>query len=246
VSSYSSDGDAERLKQQAMRLWSREQALLGELGWRAGMRVLDVGCGTGTTLSLLGGGVGVDRDQSLLQRAKKDCDRSQSLFVRADAARLPFADGSFDLVHTRLVLRHNRRPLPIVEEAVRVSREVVYLSDADDLSWVLEPPPAGWPRLEAALHESARRRGGDPGMGRRLRHLLMEAKLHDVRARVQPISTDDLPAPAWVEMFLAPAARPVDADLLPDVAEAWAEVRAWAQRPDSFGWVLGVGASGRK
>jgi hypothetical protein len=47
-------------------------------------------------------------------------------------------------------------------------------------------------------------------------------------------------------MFLAPAARPVDADLLPDVAEAWAEVRTWAQRPDSFGWVLGVAAAGRK
>jgi SAM-dependent methyltransferase len=239
--SYDSTGDAERLRQQAARLWGRERAILVELGWQPGMSFLDVGCGTGTTLQLVGGGVGVDRDRALLQSAPKP-------LVRADAARLPFADGSFDCVHLRLVLRHNPQPLLLVREAARVAKQLVCAMDADDLAWVLEPPPPGWPRLEAALAESVRRRGGDPGMGRRLPRLLLEAGLRDLKTHVQPISTGDLPAPTWVEMFLAPAARPVDADLLPpdEAAQAWAAARTWARQPDIFAWVIGVAASGRK
>src|SRR5262245_35630143 len=108
------------------------------------MRLLDVGCGSGTTLRLLGGGVGLDRDLSLLRTARQDqdSDQSQSFFVRADANRLPFADGSFDCILIRLVLRHNRQPLRILEESTRVSRDLVCALDADDLAWVLEPPPA--------------------------------------------------------------------------------------------------------
>jgi SAM-dependent methyltransferase len=237
------ENEAQRLQQQVQRLWSREQILLRELGWREKARLLDLGCGPGATLRQLGNAfaVGLDRDWQHLKRA-------QGRLVRGAAAALPFADGSFELVLMRFLLRHVPEPTKVVKEAVRVSQKIVCAVDADDLAWVLHPEPEGWPRLSAALAESVRRRRGDPTMGRRLRQLLIEAGLKDVQTRVQPISTDDLPAPLLVETLMAPAARPLDADLLPpeEAARAWAAVRAWAQRPDAFGWVMGVAASGRK
>lgn len=63
---------------------------------RGAERVLEIGCGTGRLLATLGGriSVGVDVSEALLRIAA-----SKGLAVaRADAHRLPFAEGSFDAI----------------------------------------------------------------------------------------------------------------------------------------------------
>jgi SAM-dependent methyltransferase len=67
--------------------------------------VLDVACGPGNTtrrlLPHLGPKarvVGVDTAATMLERAVADTDDPRVEYVRADAARLPFDDGSFDAV----------------------------------------------------------------------------------------------------------------------------------------------------
>jgi ubiquinone/menaquinone biosynthesis C-methylase UbiE len=66
-----------------------------------GRRVLDVGCGTGAHLALYEDGgamvAGVDHSEGMLARARRRLGRGATLFP-ADAAALPFADASFDLV----------------------------------------------------------------------------------------------------------------------------------------------------
>ena len=66
----------------------------------AGMRVLDVGCGTGRHLLLLGErlerGVGVDYEQSYVAEARRRGGGRALHFVVGDACRIPLA-GSFDL-----------------------------------------------------------------------------------------------------------------------------------------------------
>lgn len=73
----------------------------------AGMRVLDVGCGTGVQLQRYAEAgcvvAGIDLSEAMLTRARARLGRATDLRV-GDATRLPFDNGAFDLVTATLVL----------------------------------------------------------------------------------------------------------------------------------------------
>jgi SAM-dependent methyltransferase len=220
------------------------------MGLVPGLSFLEVGCGPGAVLQRLRtdfkpvSAVGVELAWESVQRAAKVAPA-----LRADGAKLPFASDSFDAVMLRFVLRHVRQPDQLLAEAMRVVRPGgrVFVLDADESTLVLDPAAEGWSQLHHALEESARRRGGDPQVGRKLKRLLLEAGLVDPRTMVVPVTTDDIIPPMFIETFLAPSARPVDRDLLDtDAASAWGCVRAWTTRPDAFACALGFFASAAK
>jgi demethylmenaquinone methyltransferase/2-methoxy-6-polyprenyl-1,4-benzoquinol methylase len=82
------------------RSWKRR--LLGKLALRKGLRVLDIGCGTGLLeeRSSLGGSevVGVDLTGTMIRRAAEKELASATVLGVADAEHLPFRDASFDVV----------------------------------------------------------------------------------------------------------------------------------------------------
>lgn len=85
-------------------------------------RVLDVGCGGGFLLRALAelgaAPVGVDVAAAALRAAAS----VTSALVRADGARLPFANASFDAVLLSEVLEHVAEPERVLREAGRVVR----------------------------------------------------------------------------------------------------------------------------
>jgi len=87
--------------------------------------VLDIGCGTGRYFPFFASlgarcQVGVDIGEKLLAVCRR---RNATVHLaRSDAARLPFADQSFDIVLSMGLIEHFRDPAPILAEFTRLVR----------------------------------------------------------------------------------------------------------------------------
>jgi len=95
---------------------------------REGMKVLDVGCGTGAHLELYreAGCVvfGIDRSPAMLHRARRRLGDASHLDL-GDASRMPYHDGEFDLVVMSMAL-HEMPPSmrgDVIGEIKRVLKE---------------------------------------------------------------------------------------------------------------------------
>ncbi|WNF36502.1 class I SAM-dependent methyltransferase [Bacillaceae bacterium IKA-2] len=85
---------------------------------------LDIGCGTGIYsywLSELGLEVtGIDLSTEMLAKANEKANAEKIQFIQGDIHKLPFADGSFDLVVSNIVMEFVENPKQVVNEALRV------------------------------------------------------------------------------------------------------------------------------
>src|SRR4029450_10255329 len=80
----------------------------------AGTRLLEVGCGVGAVLAVLGQEfpgvrlVGVDIEPKQLEYARGHLERAgvEATLLEADALALPFGDGTFDHVWMMWLLEH--------------------------------------------------------------------------------------------------------------------------------------------
>jgi 2-polyprenyl-3-methyl-5-hydroxy-6-metoxy-1,4-benzoquinol methylase len=170
-----------------------------ELPLREGMRVLDAGCGGGRHLceAFRTPGVevvGVDlnledllKTQGFLTLMARG-EKRPWLIVRADVTKLPFSDGSFDVVVCSEVLEHIRQNRTAVTELLRV------LKPGGDLAVTVPrygPERICWALSRAYHHEP----GGHIRIYRKreLLSLLTEAGAHCRRIRY----CHGLHAPYW-------------------------------------------------
>ncbi|WP_307161890.1 class I SAM-dependent methyltransferase [Streptomyces rishiriensis] len=104
-------------------------AAVGDLGLRAGDRVLDAGCGTGRALTPLraavgpsGVVVGVDLTPAMLAAAVRAGRDRAGRLVLADVTALPFRSASLDAVFAAGLVAHLPRPEENLGELARVVR----------------------------------------------------------------------------------------------------------------------------
>ncbi|MFI0411230.1 methyltransferase domain-containing protein [Actinomadura sp. 3N508] len=143
---------------------------------RPGASVLDVGCGPGTITAGLaervapGRVVATDSAEAVLDEARKNAALSNVEFAVADVHALPYADGTFDVVHAHQVLQHVADPVQALREMRRVARPggIVAARDADFGTMAWYPDPPGMDAWMPIYYKVARGNGGEPDAGRRL------------------------------------------------------------------------------
>src|SRR5262245_12011811 len=108
------------------------ERLIDLAGVRAGERVLDVGCGTGTLaiaakrrVGATGSVWGIDASSEMIARAAQKAGKArlEVVFRNAVVEALPFPDAHFDAVLSTLMLHHH--PRKAREQCAREMRRVV-------------------------------------------------------------------------------------------------------------------------
>jgi len=201
---------------------------------RAGMDLLDVGCGPASITADLaervapGRVMALDAASGALEAARKTLrERGLSAQVEVtcgDVMALPFEDASFDVVHAHQVLQHLADPVGALAEMRRVTRPggIVAVRDAVYSAMTWFPEPAGMEQWRSVYMSTARANGGEPDAGSRLLSWAREAGFTDASAS----------ASTWC--YATPADR------------AW-QSQTWAQRClTSFGpRAVELGLAGR-
>jgi ubiquinone/menaquinone biosynthesis C-methylase UbiE len=108
------------------------QLLIDQAGLQPNHRILEIGCGTGTLLTLIARqypvitAVGLDPDPKALARARTKAHRSRVTiqFDQGFADRTPYADATFDRVLSSFMFHHlsAQDKLPTLREVRRVLR----------------------------------------------------------------------------------------------------------------------------
>lgn len=225
---------------------------------RAGLSVLDVGCGPGTiTWDLAarvapGDVVGIDVSEEVLATARSNGAERPELVARfqvGDVHALDLEDDSIDVVHAHQVLQHLADPVAALREMRRVCRPggVVAVRDADYAAMTWWPASEGLERWLSTYRQVHRANGGEPDAGRHLLGWAHEAGFGDVTASASAwcFATPEDRAwwsSTWAERItttrLADDAVAEDLatrDDLAAMADSW---RAWATEPDAWFAVL--------
>jgi SAM-dependent methyltransferase len=187
--------EQQRLQRQAEELGPEAQWMFDQIGIAEGAAVLEIGCGPCGCLDLLsarvgpaGSVVGVELSPAAVELAK-DFATKQGLHnvevLAGDARTVGLADGSFDVVTSRLVLVNIPEPEAMIATAVALTRPggVVAFHEADFAAVMCDPPSQAWSTLWELYLTVSAKNGNDYYLGRRLPRMLREGGLVDVRLR---------------------------------------------------------------
>jgi SAM-dependent methyltransferase len=256
-------GEIERLRLQAAAIAFDAEVMLDRIGVGAGWRCLDLGCGAGGILELLGRRagpagcvVGLDGDPLLL-RGARDWVRRHGLanvrLVRSDAYRTALRREAFDLVHSRFVASTAGLVDDLLREALSLVRPggVLALQEPDVAGLNCYPAHPAWDRLKAAIHRAFDAVGAEVTLARRLYPLARRLGLEDVQYR--PFIVGARSGDPWIDYFPSTVEH-VRGTLLAkgilgerELDEALAACRRHLAHPDTvFTYVLVAQVWGRK
>ena len=244
--------EQQRLVEQAEH-W-RHRLIADGTSLAPGTRLLEVGCGVGAVLGVLGQefpGIslhGVDIEPVQLEFARGHLRRAgvEATLVQADARALPFDDASFDHVWMMWFLEHVADPVGVLEEARRVlvPGGVITAIEVDYATTRAEPSSAALEVLFGALVQGMAAAGWSDA-GTRLPEWLGEAGFEAIDdgersfwwqgddLAIQAAYAADVVESALDALALLPGAS------RPELERGLQELRQLASQPGAgLGWIV--------
>lgn len=188
--------EIQRLEVQSAKHARKHPVEWKNLGIKAGMKGLDIGCGTGSVLRELAACfdedlelVGADHWERGLQAARELAIQEgfrQINFKQMPAEQLTFDNGLFDFVHMRLVLMHVGDPIAVLAQAKRVLRPggIIIVQDTDRTFDKVFPYHDDWEsHIERVRQCHAKK--GNPCIGKEIGPMLHKLDFQDVEVRAK-------------------------------------------------------------
>jgi ubiquinone/menaquinone biosynthesis C-methylase UbiE len=173
-------------------------------------RILDIGCGPGSiTLDLAGyvpkgsiTGIDIESARPVLDVARKraaDGGKDNVTFQVGDISKLPFSDGSFDIVHVHQVIQHVPDPVGALKEMWRVCRVdgLIAVREVAEMVWY----PGLLDEFFALYKKVATWTGGTPFCGKQLKALAGKAGFKSEEIVMQDASTWCYSTPKTIETW---------------------------------------------
>lgn len=170
-----------RLREQAQIYESATRRVLAQARIGEGMSCLDVGCGPGEVMQLMGElvgptgrVVGVDIDGNAgeegLRRLRSADTSRYSFFVHDLTSEAPFPGGPFDVTFARFVMIHLTDPLVLLRKMYAATRPggTIVVQDSSFAAFDIQPRPRAWATVEKCLFGVFRETGKDPCIGDKL------------------------------------------------------------------------------
>jgi ubiquinone/menaquinone biosynthesis C-methylase UbiE len=182
--------EIDRLQVQAEEFSSSTNESLNKLEIKSGMKVLDVGCGTGNVSFMIapivgaqGLVIGVDSNPFMLEYCRKTADKlgiTNAKFIEVDATELEFESQSFDVAYSRFLFQHIPQADKALREMIRVTKQGGYLmvEDCDLFTWIVTPENDSVSKLWHWYESIQVERGTDPQIGRKLYSMFLEQGLN--------------------------------------------------------------------
>ncbi len=159
--------------------------------------VLEVGCGVGAQTEILLRRfpkielTSIDFSEHQLSSAKHYLAKSPHLEARwstqsMDATDMQFKGGTFDTVFICFMLEHTKKPVKVLQEALRVLKPggKVYITEVMNFTFFLDPySPNVW-KYWMAFNDYQYEKTGDPFVGVKLGQLLKTAGYTDIQTKV--------------------------------------------------------------
>ena len=196
----------ERLVAQAALFDLLTRRVLQEAGLAPGMRVLDLGSGSGNVARLAaelvgpdGQVVGIERDPEAVKLAQRHTDAGNVEFRVGDVQTLEGIEDGFDAVIGRLIIMYTPDPVAAIRQAAtRVQPGgLVCLHEADlEYLWASPQPPL-WSQVRGWFLDALEKAGIETRMGPRLHAAFRAAGLPGPRMLVESSAGGGPDAPAW-------------------------------------------------
>lgn len=194
-----------RLQTQAEEFSSSTEESLMKLGIQSDMKVVDIGCGTGSVSFMIsplvgehGRVVGVDSNQYAINYCNeivRNNDVLNAKFIISDATSLDFKTHTFDVAYSRFLFQHVKEASEALREMVRITKPggVVMVEDCDLFTWLVYPKNESVSKLWHWYESIQVERGTDPEIGRKLYAMFLDEGLEpsvDVYSRSVYLNRD--------------------------------------------------------
>ena len=181
-----------RLQCQAEELSPLVFESIEKCGISEGMRVVDVGCGTGQVSFLIsktvgprGAVIGIDVNTTAIELCRNIATTEgvkNVSFIVGNACDMShdLPDNSIDISYSRFLLTHLEDPLAAIREMIRITKRkgIIMIEDCDLTHWIVEPDDRSVNQLWRWYSNIIMKNGGDPTLGRKLYRMFIDQGLN--------------------------------------------------------------------